>query len=292
LRVRKGATSCIATLLQGEIEIARLVSYLLTTALVIASIAVSVQSQARDQRSTKGKAEASSGKQTFAVSCAACHGLDGRGGERGPNIAADTRIQRLSDAQLSRIVTNGFPRTGMPAFRSLGPSSIKSLVGYLRVLQGQHPIAGLPGNPVRGQDLFSGKAGCSECHAIAGVGGSQGPDLSAYAPTRSPEEIKDAILNAGDRDPRKIVNATSRDGQQYRGVVRNEDNFSLQLQTEDGTFHLLMKSELQKLERIPDSRMPSDYGKRLSPQELDDIVSYLMKAGEKADPKPASEDDK
>jgi hypothetical protein len=35
----------------------------------------------------------------------------------------------------------------------------------------------------------------------------------------------------------------------YSGRVRNEDNFSLQLQTLDGAFHLFMKSELRSFER-------------------------------------------
>ena len=42
------------------------------------------------------------------------------------------------------------------------------------------------------------------------------------------------------------VAVTTADGQTLTGVVRNEDNFSLQLQTTDGTLHLFAKSELQK----------------------------------------------
>jgi hypothetical protein len=42
---------------------------------------------------------------------------------------------------------------------------------------------------------------------------------------------------------------STQDGQKYSGRVRNEDNFSLQLQTLDGAFHLFMKSELRSFER-------------------------------------------
>lgn len=67
----------------------------------------------------------------------------------------------------------------------------------------------------------------------------------------------------------------ARDGREFTGTVRNEDNFSLQLQSEDGTFHLLMKSELLKVEFRSPPAMPTDYGNRLTSKELDDLVSYL-----------------
>jgi hypothetical protein len=54
------------------------------------------------------------------------------------------------------------------------------------------------------------------------------------------------------------------------------------LQTPDGSFHLLMKSELTSLRREPRSLMPSDYSTRLSPGELDDLVSFLLSAAKEA----------
>ncbi len=78
-------------------------------------------------------------------------------------------------------------------------------------------------------------------------------------------------------DPRKrVVTVTTANGQILTGLARNEDNFSLQLQTTDGAFHLLNKSEMQKIEYQPRSLMPDDYASRLSSKELDDLVSYLV----------------
>ena len=62
--------------------------------------------------------------------------LDGRGGERAPNIAQNREVQRLSDPELMRIVREGVPGTGMPAFHSLASSEVKAVVAYLRSLQG------------------------------------------------------------------------------------------------------------------------------------------------------------
>jgi cytochrome c oxidase cbb3-type subunit 3 len=234
------------------------------------------------------------GKKIFAARCAACHGLDGRGAERGPDIAKRAEIQHMSDEALLRIVREGVPGTGMPSFRSLGVSGIQSVVDHLRKLQGRGTAAALPGNPEHGKALFFGKATCSQCHMAHGEGGFIGSDLSSYASTQSADEIRTAITDPNKYlDPRKrpVVVVTA-DGKTYTGIARNEDNFTLQLQTMDGAFHSFTKSGLQNLEHQSQSLMPADYGSRLSHQELDDLVSYLMNIGQSSDKaKSARKDD-
>ncbi len=112
----------------------------------------------------------------------------------------------------------------------------------------------------------------------AGAGGFIGSDLSNYAATESAEEIQQAILHPEAKaDPaKKTVVVTTMSGEQLTGVARNEDNFSLQLQTLDGTYHLFTKTDLKSVEHQDQSLMPSDYGSRLSRVDLDDVVSYLM----------------
>jgi cytochrome c oxidase cbb3-type subunit III len=236
----------------------------------------------------------SEGRQIFATSCAACHGLDGSGTQRAPNIAASDRLQRLSSADILRIVSQGVPGTGMPGFGSLGEARLKAVVAYVRDLQGKTTAASVPGDPKHGRQLFFGSAGCSSCHALGGTGGFIGPDLTAYAQTRSAERTKAAIIDRTARDSRfDVATVISADGQKHRGIVRNEDNFSLQLQSLDGSFHFFSKAGLKHIEREPSSLMPSDYGVKLTPGELDDLVSFLHDAGSsaKAPQKKEKEDD-
>ena len=219
------------------------------------------------------------GKQTFASTCANCHGLDGRGGERAPNIAENPKVQRLSDAQIVHIVENGVPGTGMPAFHSLETSDVKAVVTYLRTLQGAKQTVKLPGDPGRGETIFAGKAGCSGCHMIAGKGGFIASDLSNYAQTHTVEQIRSALTTpvpATDRQAR-LVTATIHGGEKVVGRIRNEDNFSLQLQAMDGAFYFVTKSQLESLEYNSQTLMPSDYSSTLTAGELNDVVSYLMK---------------
>ena len=221
------------------------------------------------------------GQRLFSSTCAGCHGLDGRGGEHAPNIATDTNTQRLTDPELARIVRNGIPAAGMPGFSSsFKDGQITTVVRYLRVLQGQGREAQAPltGDPNRGRVLFFGSAGCSECHMVEGHGGFLGPDLSGYGKAHSPANIRESIVDPDKNlDTRRgAVIVFTRAGKKYAGVIRNEDNFSLQMQAKDGNFYLFDKSELVRIERPARSIMPSQYGSKLTGSELDDLVSFLM----------------
>ncbi len=120
---------------------------------------------------------------------------------------------------------------------------------------------------------------------VNGGGGFIGSDLSAYGRSKLASEIRDVITNpAKYLDKRgNLVLATTEDGQSVTGIVRNEDNFSLQLQTRGGTFQFLDKSSLRSVERRPEPLMPGDYASRLSGQELDDLVSYIINTSRPAD---------
>lgn len=232
--------------------------------------------QKHAQQNVSGAAQ---GKKIFTSTCAQCHGLDGKGSERAPNIADRSSVQRLSDEQTFHIVQNGVPGTGMPAFHALQSAQIRAVVAYLRTLQGKGKVIALPGNAGRGKDLFFGKAGCSECHMVAGQGGFIASDLSDYARTRDTAQIKNAIVNPGGNSrPVRLVTATLRNGERFTGRVRNEDNFSLQLQSLDGSFHFLQKSEIEKMEANANTFMPSDYGSKLTEGQLNDVISYLIKS--------------
>ena len=230
----------------------------------------------------QGDSSNSDGQRAFESRCAGCHGLDGRGGERAPDIALNAKTQQRSDDDLFQIITLGLPGTGMPSFASLG-SNTKNVVAYLRQLQGKSNAAAVPGNVQKGRELFYGKARCSKCHAVAGSGGFIAAELSGFGKNRSPDEIRQAIImpSSTNRLGSKMT-VKMRDGQEYSGVVRNEDNFSLQLQSLNGEFHLFQKSELTSFSRQPDSLMPADYATTLKTDELSDLISFLMFAARDA----------
>lgn len=246
--------------------------------LLLAVGIVAAQTSAKVSPKKSGDVSAR-GKQLFSSSCAQCHGLDGKGSERAPNIADRENIQRLSDSQITHIVENGVPGTGMPAFHTFTSAQVRAVVGYLRVLQGKNQAVTLPGNPQKGKVIFFGKAGCSECHMAGGEGGFIASDLSHYARSHTVEQMREAIVNPSAGKQVRSMTVTMRSGEKYVGRVRNEDNFSIQLQTLDGAFHFLDRSNIKKVEADSQPLMPGDYSTRLEKRELDDVISFLMTLG-------------
>lgn len=256
-----------------------------TTAFFILSVRLCAgllqsQAQQHDFWGDDGKTTNVPGRRAFNSNCAGCHGLDGRGSDKGADIAASVNVRHLSDSRVSDIVSNGIAGTGMPAFHTLPARQIRSIVSYVRILQGNLQARTLPGDAMRGREIFFGKGECSSCHAISGEGGFLGPDLSAYGSALSAKAIRDEILkpNRTERTGYRSAVLTTSHGDRLEGIIRNEDNFSLQLLTKDGAFHFFQKSDLRAMEHPGPSLMPTNYRDRLSPGELNDLVSYLMKA--------------
>ncbi len=229
-----------------------------------------------------GAEELAAGKQAYAASCSGCHGLDGKGGERAPDIATRPKVRQLSDKAILKILQNGVPNTSMPSFQFLGVEKQRAVGAYLRTLQGVATAAAIAGDAQRGKTLFFGSANCSSCHMSQGQGGFFGSDLTRYARGRSADVIRAAILspNLGLDPRRRTVVATLANGQTLRGIARNEDNFSLQLLAADGALHLLYKSALAKLTYLEESPMPADYGTKLTSSQLDDLVKFLATTAE------------
>ena len=73
----------------------------------------------------------------FKSKCAACHGADGTGSPMGKKMGAhdftSADVQKMSDADLTDIITNG--KNKMPKYGSLKPEEIQGLVAYIRTMK-------------------------------------------------------------------------------------------------------------------------------------------------------------
>jgi cytochrome c oxidase cbb3-type subunit III len=222
----------------------------------------------------------SQGRALFTTNCGACHGADGRGGDRGPDVATASEIQQLSDSDVMGIVQHGVPGMGMPAFGGLVPEKLKAIVDYLRLLQGKGRavLLELPGDRHAGEWLFFGKAQCSSCHMVNGKGGFIASDLSLYGSHETAEQIRGVVTDPKSKLPARS-NATTvvtRAGQRVTGIVRSKDNFSIALQTSDGAFQFFQRSDLKQIDLEAHSLMPDNYGSTLNRNELNDLIAYLL----------------
>jgi len=221
------------------------------------------------------------GARTFSQTCQSCHGPGGQG-DRAPALTTPRFTHGNDDGDVFHTIRAGIPGTQMPPFRGLSDEQIWQLVSYLRSLQANAPAdrasasATEPasGNAAAGEQLFGGKAACATCHEVNGRGGITGPDLS-NAGRLPAAQLRETILNPSAGRSAATVVATPRDGAEIRGVRRNEDTFSVQIVDASGRLHLLDKRTLASVRVENRSLMPADYATRLSPDEINNIVSYL-----------------
>jgi putative heme-binding domain-containing protein len=234
------------------------------------------------------------GEALYSQTCTACHGKDGSAGEMAPAVAAPSRrYNRVSDAQVFDAVKNGIPLTQMPAFSTkFSDDQVWQIVAYIHGLRGTAIDAPSQGNAAAGEELFWGKGQCGSCHMIKGKGGLMGPDLTNLAGARKISSIVDALTKPLHRVPGdggthdtvlmplstyQPVRVTLADGRTISGVLKNEDSFSLQLFGTDNQLHLLDRAKLREVHYEPKSLMPTDYDKRLTPAEFQDLMAFLTR---------------
>jgi putative heme-binding domain-containing protein len=218
------------------------------------------------------------GAKLWGTSCAGCHGPDGTGGGRGPNLVSRALWHPLSDETIYRTISEGLPGTDMPPTR-LSEADTWNLVAYVKAMTGPASDNDVPGDPEAGERVFRGaKAGCANCHSIRGNGGRMGPDLTNLGASRPLAVIKQAIVgpfqrlqNAG----QEAVTIKLKNGKEIQGLARNRNNFSLQVLDREGNLHLVSMLDVEQLTISTRSLMPDDYGRRLSPQELQDLYAFL-----------------
>jgi cytochrome c oxidase cbb3-type subunit III len=211
------------------------------------------------------------GRPIFEAHCAACHGLDGHGGEA-PNIVTTPDVQALTDAQLTAVIHDGHTG-GMPGFASmLSDAEITSVVSFLRELQ-HGGASTVQGNVANGKTLFFGSAGCSQCHAIKGEGGFIAADLSGVP--LSADDIRSAITSPPVSSADVLTTVVLKNGRKLSGLARNEDNFSIQMIDTKGALVSIEKANTSKIDRATVPYMPSDYATKLTPSGLQDLVAYV-----------------
>ena len=240
-----------------------------------------------------GNAQAvSDGENLYNQTCTTCHGSGGGAGEIGPAIVSGDRVDiGVSDAQTFNIIKNGVAGTPMAPQR-LPDSDIWKIVTYIHALRGTAIDNPLPGDVALGETVFWGKGQCGTCHMVSGRGGLTAPDLSNIAGVRKSSSIVDALTKQQHRvygsggahlrtlptmDSYLPVYVTTADGKTIDGVLLNEDGYSLQMIGNDQQLHLFDKAKLRKVAVEPRSQMPTDYDKRLTPDEFKNLMAFLTR---------------
>lgn len=237
-------------------------------------------------------AQIAEGRMLYQNNCGRCHNNDGAG-VVGVELFKQFR-RATTDDDVAKLIQNGIPGTSMPQHRFSTPQAL-SVVAFLRSMVGVTPggvaittgrrSSGLAGDAVRGKTIFTGKGGCAACHKAEHAGGTTGPDLSEAGVIRDfgfgpippdPALLEQSILepNADITPAYRVFQVTPKTGAPIRGTLLNQDTFSVQMHDEAKNLRSFLRFDLKDAGFLP-SPMPSYQG-RLTPQEVADVVSYLL----------------
>ncbi len=163
-----------------------------------------------------------------------------------------------------------------PGWWVLDDHEMWQVAAYVRSL-GRVPPENVHGDAQAGERLFR-TTGCIGCHQVALEGGNLGPSLTDIGSRRGVSYLRAVLLDPASSLPEDFlqVQAVTSGGKRITGIRLNEDTWSIQLRDLSGHLLSFWKDDLASLEKQPGrSPMPS-YRGRLSDQELDHVVAYLV----------------
>lgn len=214
------------------------------------------------------------GERAYRNTCANCHGPDGDT-ITGIDLGRGQFRRPMSDDELVRIIRTGIPNTPMPP-STMTVEQASKIVAYLRSRATAKQTGAVAGDAARGQAIFDGKGGCTSCHNVAGAGSGVGPNLTRIGALRGALELERSLVDpaadvqAGNRFYRVVM----RDGTVVTGRLLSHDTFTVQMLDTKERLRSFAKSDLRE-HGFSDSPMPS-FKNTLTPQELADVVSYLV----------------
>ena len=214
------------------------------------------------------------GRQYFLGHCAQCHGPEGEGG-RGVSLTTGHYRHGSSDRQLYLTIRKGIPGSEMPG-STLSQSEVWRMVTYVRRIGAAGAGEKATGDPNLGRMIYQGKGGCAVCHAVKQKGGRLGPDLTEIGLRRSLKFLRDSVTDPSsyiDRQYRSAVEVLP-NGTKVRGVVLNEDDYSIQLRDMREELRSFLNSDLTEIHAERESLMPA-YKDALSDVEISGLVAYL-----------------
>jgi putative membrane-bound dehydrogenase-like protein len=135
----------------------------------------------------------------------------------------------------------------------------------------------LKGDPAVGKGLFA--QNCATCHKLEGVGVEIGPNLVSMQ-SRGAEAVLVNVL-----DPNREVNGQfveyvveTKDGRSLSGLLASETAAAVTLLKPGGQAETVARADIEKLRGSGLSLMPEGLEKQFDPQQLADLIAYVMAA--------------
>jgi putative heme-binding domain-containing protein len=131
------------------------------------------------------------------------------------------------------------------------------------------------GDARRGAELFAQH--CATCHRFKGQGTELGPDLGMVA-NKSADALLIAILEPNRAMEMRYVsyNVTTKDGDEYSGVIASETANSVTLRAAGGVEKTFLRANIREISSAGLSVMPEGLETALPPAEMAHLIAYIL----------------
>ncbi len=222
------------------------------------------------------------GQKLFAPTCGFCHAPDGTG-KSGPDLVADAMVIRDNGGDLiGRVIHDGRPGKGMPAFADLTATQIADISAFLhsqirgaanRFAYSFHEV--VTGNAQAGEAFFNGTGKCNTCHSVTGdlagiAGRYQPPDLEARLVYPGP-----SFPGAGGPPPKPTAaTVTLPSGDTVSGALVSRNPFEITLKDESGAYRTL-PVDGARIELHDPLAAHKELIDSITDAEMHDLLAYL-----------------
>ncbi|HSI64285.1 MAG TPA: ThuA domain-containing protein, partial [Candidatus Saccharimonadia bacterium] len=135
------------------------------------------------------------------------------------------------------------------------------------------------GNWMEGRRLFFGQAACFTCHTLRGEGLAFGPDLTNLIHRDRGSVLQDILHPSATINPDQFGSVVKmKDGTSLAGIVRSGAGKSVAIGLPGGVQMEMAQAKVASIEPMKISLMPEDFSKRLSAEQQEDLLTFLLTA--------------
>jgi putative membrane-bound dehydrogenase-like protein len=180
------------------------------------------------------------------------------------------RAQDFSGTQINLLRTFPDPAISQRALRIFGPFLPQRPTAFASVKDALK----LTGAPLRGRQTFFAR--CGACHGVAS--GPHPPDYYLDFTPASRERLLHAIVepNAALRPSAAACTVFGKTGEIWVGRARNENKQSVTIEQSNGVEIVLPTANISSMPPQPWSIMPEGLENGLSPQDMADLMEYVI----------------
>ena len=136
------------------------------------------------------------------------------------------------------------------------------------------------GDPSNGEKLFlSGKGACFVCHRVGDQGGQIGPDLSTIGRIRTARDLYESVLYPSEsiaRDFDTYEISVKSGGAARTGLIHGQSTRGIEFVSLGGQKEEIPHNEVASIRRVPMSLMPMGLQQTLAPDDLRDLIAWLL----------------